>query len=57
MGELKFLELRKRAENEIGIDNFDIRVFHDNCLKHGALPMSNLEQVINDYILESKKNI
>ena len=49
MGELKIRELRKRAEDSLG-DAFDIRVFHDTVLENGSIPLSALEQVIDQYI-------
>ncbi len=49
MGELKILELRERAEKELG-DKFDIRTFHDIILRDGALPLYILEEQIDDYI-------
>ncbi len=53
MGELKIRELRDRAETIMG-DNFDIRSFHDKVLENGALPLSILEQVINDWLTENR---
>ena len=49
MGELKILELRKRAEDMLG-DKFDIRRFHDAVLVDGAVPLDILETRINDWI-------
>jgi uncharacterized protein (DUF885 family) len=49
IGELKILELRKRAEDALG-EGFDIREFHDRVLEHGALPLYALESVMNDWI-------
>jgi len=53
VGMLTILELRKRAEQQLG-DAYDIREFHDAVLKNGAVPMQVLEQVIEAYI-KSKK--
>jgi uncharacterized protein (DUF885 family) len=55
VGELKFIELRKKSERELGKNLFDVREFHDNCLKHGAIPISNLEEVIDQYIFNKLK--
>jgi uncharacterized protein (DUF885 family) len=41
-GELKILELRERAKQELG-SQFDIRAFHDEILNGGALPLDVLE--------------
>jgi prolyl oligopeptidase len=43
IGQLKILQLRQRAEIELG-DKFDIRAFHDELLGAGALPLDLLEQ-------------
>ncbi len=51
MGELKIRELRKRAEDSLG-DAFDIREFHDTVLENGSIPLSALERVIDQYIIE-----
>jgi uncharacterized protein (DUF885 family) len=50
---LKILELRARAENELG-KKFDQREFHDVVLKNGALPLEILEEQVNDYIQRKK---
>jgi uncharacterized protein (DUF885 family) len=55
VGMLTILELRKRAEQQLG-DAYDIREFHDAVLKNGAVPMQVLEQVIEAYI-KSKKSV
>jgi uncharacterized protein (DUF885 family) len=49
MGELKILELRARAERELG-PKFDIRAFHDAVLTNGGVPLPVLERQIADYI-------
>ncbi len=43
IGQLKILQLRERAERQLG-ENFDIRAFHDELLGAGALPLDLLEQ-------------
>ncbi|HET7923148.1 MAG TPA: DUF885 domain-containing protein [Gammaproteobacteria bacterium] len=53
MGELKILELRKRAKRELG-DKFDIRAFHDEILDGGALPLDVLDQRVNGWIAAVK---
>lgn len=53
MGELKILELRARAKQELG-DKFDIRAFHDEVLGGGALPLDVLESRVNDWIAAVK---
>jgi uncharacterized protein (DUF885 family) len=53
MGQLKILELRDRAQKELG-PKFDIRAFHDEVLGAGALPMQELEERINAWIRRVK---
>ena len=49
MGELKFLELRARATDELG-NAFDIRDFHDAILINGGVPLDMLDGAIDRYI-------
>jgi uncharacterized protein (DUF885 family) len=42
LGQLKILELRTRAEKELG-SQYDIRAFHDEILNGGALPLDVLD--------------
>jgi len=49
MGELKILELRARAEAELG-ERFDIRDFHDAILMTGGVPLDMLEREIERFI-------
>jgi uncharacterized protein (DUF885 family) len=53
VGMLKILELRERAKGALG-GRFDIREFHDQVLKNGAMPLSVLERVIDAYIARKK---
>ena len=53
IGQLKILELRTKAEKELG-DDFDIKDFHHEVLKRGSLPLSILETYINEWISQSK---
>ncbi|MBC6982547.1 DUF885 family protein [Caulobacter sp. 17J80-11] len=53
IGELKLKELRKKAEAELGPD-FNVREFHDAVLLEGAMPLSLLEQHIDEWIAEKK---
>ena len=55
IGQLKILELRTKAENELGND-FDIKDFHHEVLKRGSLPLSILETYINNWIYQSKES-
>ncbi len=49
VGMNKILELRTKAENELG-KNFDIREFHEVVLENGAVPLSVLEDLVTAYI-------
>ncbi|NNU15822.1 DUF885 domain-containing protein [Parvularcula sp. ZS-1/3] len=53
IGELKIRQLRAKAEEQLG-DDFDVRLFHDAVLGHGAVPLSVLEEVIDAWIEEHK---
>jgi uncharacterized protein (DUF885 family) len=53
MGELKILELRHRAERELG-PRFDLRAFHDAVLANGGVTLPVLEGRINAFIAESR---
>ena len=53
VGMLKILELRKRAQAELG-PKFDQRQFHDVVLKNGALPLEILEEQVTRYIARTK---
>jgi prolyl oligopeptidase len=49
MGELKIMELRKKAEAQMGA-KFDVRDFHDAVLRDGALPLDLLDEEVGRYI-------
>jgi uncharacterized protein (DUF885 family) len=55
IGQLKFRELRARAQNELG-PKFDIRKFHDEMLDGGTLPLDLLEDRTNGWIARQKTN-
>jgi len=55
MGELKFLELRKKASDALGED-FDVRKFHDYVLSAGGIPLYLLEQRVDGWIEGQKAN-
>ena len=52
VGQLKFLELRARAQKALG-ERFDLRAFHDQLLDSGALPLDLVEQRIDTWIAAS----
>ena len=53
LGQLKFRELRERAQKELG-PKFDIRNFHDEMLNGGVLPLDLLDARTNSWIKEQK---
>lgn len=55
IGMLKILELRAKAEKELG-DDFDIRGFHDTVLGGGSVPLSILETMVDQWIAAAKKS-
>ena len=53
IGMLKILELRENARKDLG-EKFDIRGFHDEVLKYGALPLNVLEDKISAWVASQK---
>ncbi len=53
LGQLKILELRARAQKELG-PNFDLRAFHDEMLSGGTLPLDLLEARTDKWIAQQK---
>jgi len=53
IGKLKIEEIREKAEGELG-DDFDIRKFHDTLIANGSVPLSILEELVDDYIATTK---
>ena len=54
LGELKLKELRAYAERELG-PKFDVRRFHDEVLRHGAIPLSVLDERLRAWVAEQKR--
>lgn len=54
IGKLKIWELRDDAQRRLG-DYFDIRGFHGVLLKNGAMPLSVMENVVNEWIQKVRK--
>jgi len=54
LGELKIKELRAYATKELGA-KFDIRLFHDEILRNGAVPLSVLETHIKEWVAAQKQ--
>jgi uncharacterized protein (DUF885 family) len=55
IGKAKILELREWAKAELG-ERFDIRAFHDEVLRHGALPLNVLEDNIKAWVEKVKSS-
>jgi uncharacterized protein (DUF885 family) len=53
LGQLKFRELRDRAQTALG-SRFDIRTFHDEMINGGTLPLDLLESRTDKWIAEQK---
>lgn len=49
IGQLKILDLRQKAKDRLK-DRFDIRAFHNVILKLGSVPLSVLEEAVEEYI-------
>ncbi len=49
IGQLEISKLRNKAEKELG-SKFDIRAFHDEILRDGALPLDVLEVKMDEWI-------
>ena len=56
IGQMKFAALKEKAKKDLGI-NFDVRKFHDLVLSEGAIPLNELDTLVEDYIrLEIEKD-
>jgi uncharacterized protein (DUF885 family) len=53
LGEMKILELRAKAEKELGA-KFDLKAFHDAVLAEGSVPLPVLERRIDAFITQQK---
>jgi uncharacterized protein (DUF885 family) len=49
IGQLKIMELRRKAEAQLG-DRFSLPAFHDQVLNSGSLPLVLLEEKINTWL-------
>jgi uncharacterized protein (DUF885 family) len=52
IGQLKIMELRKKAEIKMG-SKFDIKTYHQKVLESGVLPLALLEKKINKWIQDN----
>jgi uncharacterized protein (DUF885 family) len=53
VGKVTILRLRDKARKALG-PRFDIRKFHDAVLLSGAMPLTALENVVDDHIARSR---
>ena len=53
IGQLKIAELRAKAKQSLG-EKFDIRRFHDEVLRDGAMPLNMLESKITAWLARQK---
>jgi uncharacterized protein (DUF885 family) len=54
IGQLKVSELRAKAQQTLG-DKFDIRDFHDELLRDGAMPLDRLEAKMNSWLAKHQQ--
>jgi uncharacterized protein (DUF885 family) len=54
LGEIRIVELRRRGEQALGA-KFDLPAFHDFVLALGSVPLPVLEQQVDAWIAERKK--
>ena len=56
IGQMKFAALKEKAKKDLGV-KFDVRKFHDLVLSEGAIPLNELDTLVENYIrLESEKD-
>jgi uncharacterized protein (DUF885 family) len=54
VGELKILQLRERARQQLG-PRFDIRAFHTQVLGEGSMPLKMLEAKIDRWLAAQRR--
>ena len=54
VGHRRIVDVREKARAALG-DRFDLRSFHDEVLRHGALPLSVLEDVVGAWAKSAAK--
>ena len=55
IGQLKILELRRKAEAALGA-SFDLRAFHDAVLEEGGMPLSVLQAKMERWIAQRRRS-
>ncbi|MEQ1755467.1 MAG: DUF885 domain-containing protein [Micropepsaceae bacterium] len=53
VGQLKILALREKARQALG-NKFDIKEFHKTILENGAVPLTVLERLVDDWIARTR---
>jgi len=53
IGEIDIQRLRKKAESALG-SRFDIKGFHATVLRHGALPLAVLDQLVDRWLQDAR---
>ena len=53
VGQLKILELRERAKAALG-SKFNLKEFHTVVLENGAMPLTILQQLVEEWINRTK---
>jgi uncharacterized protein (DUF885 family) len=53
LGQLKIVELRRKAEQQLG-PKFDVRDFHDVVLRDGSLPLELLQVQLEKYMADGR---
>lgn len=54
VGQIAILGLRERAKAELG-DRFDLKKFHDVVLTNGAVPLTVLEQLVEEWVASERR--
>jgi uncharacterized protein (DUF885 family) len=54
IGEIEIQDLRRQAERELGA-KFDVKAFHAAVLEHGALPLTELKNVVEEWIASARQ--
>jgi len=53
IGMMRILDLRAKAQKALG-DKFNIKAFHNTVLETGNVPLSVLEKVVDEWIVNQK---
>jgi uncharacterized protein (DUF885 family) len=53
LGQLEILKLRQYAKDQLG-EKFDLRIFHDEVLDGGALPLDVLDKRVHEWVVKQK---